>query len=236
MAETLLPEAKVAYVPGATFFPVQQEPNHARLSFSGVPDDRLVHGITELGGLLEAKVQPRWSTSAGVARPSIAGERSGGPVTRWAVEPSRGRLKPDLQSVGGLHEDQLGAEIDRVGPQTAGLDLEPAVVSDGHRGACPLLISAANLQPLTTFVHGECPTAAVVIGHGYGLDSEHPIPRRRPNRPGRAGSRTGRASGGQPVRQPLVGGGRAGSPKAGRTGSRGRPGWPACPRCLRWWR
>ena len=52
MAETMLPEAKVAYVPGATFFPVDQEPNHARLSFSGVPDDRLVHGITELGRLL----------------------------------------------------------------------------------------------------------------------------------------------------------------------------------------
>jgi 2-aminoadipate transaminase len=52
MADTLLPEAKVAYVPGATFFPVEQEANHARLSFSGVPDDRLVRGITELGRLL----------------------------------------------------------------------------------------------------------------------------------------------------------------------------------------
>jgi 2-aminoadipate transaminase len=52
MAETLLPTAKIAFVPGATFFPVEQEPNHARLSFSGVPDDRLVRGITELGRLL----------------------------------------------------------------------------------------------------------------------------------------------------------------------------------------
>lgn len=52
MAETLLPRARVAYVPGATFFPVDQPPNHARLSFSGVPDDRLVHGITALGRLL----------------------------------------------------------------------------------------------------------------------------------------------------------------------------------------
>ena len=57
MAETLLPEAKVAYVPGATFFPVDQEPNHARLSFSGVPDDRLVRGITELGRLLHERRQ-----------------------------------------------------------------------------------------------------------------------------------------------------------------------------------
>jgi 2-aminoadipate transaminase len=53
MAETLLPKAKVAYVPGGTFFPLEQEPNHARLSFSGVPDDRLVHGIGELGRLLK---------------------------------------------------------------------------------------------------------------------------------------------------------------------------------------
>ena len=52
MAHTLLPQAKVAYVPGATFFPVEQQPNHARLSFSGVPDDRLVRGITEMGRLL----------------------------------------------------------------------------------------------------------------------------------------------------------------------------------------
>ena len=49
MADTLLPQAKVAYVPGATFFPVEQEPNHARLSFSGVPDDRLVHGYHRVG-------------------------------------------------------------------------------------------------------------------------------------------------------------------------------------------
>ena len=37
MRDTLLPEAKVAYVPGATFFPVDQEPNHARVSFSRGP-------------------------------------------------------------------------------------------------------------------------------------------------------------------------------------------------------
>ena len=61
MAETLLPEAKVAYVPGATFFPVQQQPNHARLSFSGVPDERLVHGVSELGRLLHRS--PRSSQS-----------------------------------------------------------------------------------------------------------------------------------------------------------------------------
>lgn len=52
MRERMLPEAKVAYVPGATFFPVQQRTNHARVSFSGIPDDRLVHGISAIGDLL----------------------------------------------------------------------------------------------------------------------------------------------------------------------------------------
>jgi 2-aminoadipate transaminase len=50
MAETLLPQAMVAFVPGATFFPVDEEPNHARLSFSGVPDDRLVRGSASSPG------------------------------------------------------------------------------------------------------------------------------------------------------------------------------------------
>lgn len=56
LARVLLPEAKVAYVPGATFFPVDQEPNHARLSFSGVPDDRLVDGVTRMGHLLKREL------------------------------------------------------------------------------------------------------------------------------------------------------------------------------------
>ena len=54
MTERLLPEAKVAFVPGATFFPVRQRPEYARMSFSGVPDDRLVHGVTALGKLLHS--------------------------------------------------------------------------------------------------------------------------------------------------------------------------------------
>ena len=49
MRDHLLPKAKVAYVPGATFFPVTPEPHHARLSYSGVPDERLVRGISRDG-------------------------------------------------------------------------------------------------------------------------------------------------------------------------------------------
>jgi 2-aminoadipate transaminase len=52
MRDHLLPEAKVAYVPGQTFFPGNDEPNHARLSYSGVPDDRLTTGLRRLGELL----------------------------------------------------------------------------------------------------------------------------------------------------------------------------------------
>jgi len=56
MRRDLLPKARVAFVPGATFFPVVEEPNHARLSFSGVPDERLVGGIAALGELLHARL------------------------------------------------------------------------------------------------------------------------------------------------------------------------------------
>lgn len=52
LRERALPRAKVAYVPGATFFPVHREPNHARLSYSTHSDDRLVAGISRLGAEL----------------------------------------------------------------------------------------------------------------------------------------------------------------------------------------
>ena len=54
MRDHLLPKAKVAYVPGATFFPVTPQPHHARLSYSGVPDERLVRGIAEMASLLHS--------------------------------------------------------------------------------------------------------------------------------------------------------------------------------------
>ena len=50
--DLLIPRAKVIIVPGATFFAAVEEPHHARLSFSGVPDDRLVAGVTAMGALL----------------------------------------------------------------------------------------------------------------------------------------------------------------------------------------
>ena len=52
MRERALPEAKVAYVPGATFFPVEAQPNHARFSYSTQPDDRIMAGIAALGAVL----------------------------------------------------------------------------------------------------------------------------------------------------------------------------------------
>lgn len=53
MKETLLPQGKVAYVPGGTFFPVVQEPHHARVNFSGVEDDRIVEGVARMGKFLK---------------------------------------------------------------------------------------------------------------------------------------------------------------------------------------
>jgi 2-aminoadipate transaminase len=58
MRDQLLPKARVAYVPGATFYPVAQEPNHARVNFSGVSDERIVAGMTRMADLLHATLGP----------------------------------------------------------------------------------------------------------------------------------------------------------------------------------
>jgi 2-aminoadipate transaminase len=52
MRDRMLPEAKVAWVPGGTFFPVNEEPNHARISFSSLPEDRIRDGLERVGRLL----------------------------------------------------------------------------------------------------------------------------------------------------------------------------------------
>jgi 2-aminoadipate transaminase len=48
MRDNAIPNARVAYVPGATFFPTRIERNHARLSYSTQPDERIVAGIIAL--------------------------------------------------------------------------------------------------------------------------------------------------------------------------------------------
>jgi 2-aminoadipate transaminase len=53
MREKALPVAKVAFVPGATFYPVVQEENHARLSYSLQSDAQLVEGIVRLAKVLK---------------------------------------------------------------------------------------------------------------------------------------------------------------------------------------
>jgi 2-aminoadipate transaminase len=53
MLKHALPGARVAYVPGATFFPVAQETNHARINYSGQSDEMIVEGISALGQLLK---------------------------------------------------------------------------------------------------------------------------------------------------------------------------------------
>lgn len=57
MSEHALPEAKVAYVPGATFFPTVQEANYARVSYSSPPDEVIVRGMTALGELLKRTIR-----------------------------------------------------------------------------------------------------------------------------------------------------------------------------------
>ncbi|GAB3600293.1 PLP-dependent aminotransferase family protein [Microbacterium tumbae] len=49
MAEVAVPIAKVAYVPGATFFATDPRPNHARVNFSSATEEQIVEGISRLG-------------------------------------------------------------------------------------------------------------------------------------------------------------------------------------------
>ncbi|WP_445492542.1 aminotransferase-like domain-containing protein [Niallia sp. 03133] len=53
MRDRLVPEAKVAYVPGAPFFPVKEEINHCRISYSSMPKEKIVKGIASLGRILK---------------------------------------------------------------------------------------------------------------------------------------------------------------------------------------
>lgn len=52
MRDEMLPKAKVAYVPGVSFFAVDPQTNHARVSYSTQPDAAIVSGLSALGRLL----------------------------------------------------------------------------------------------------------------------------------------------------------------------------------------
>jgi len=54
MRDRVLPEAKVAYVPGAAFFPAQAEQNHCRMNYSCMPEEKIVDGIHKLGDILKS--------------------------------------------------------------------------------------------------------------------------------------------------------------------------------------
>jgi len=49
MKDRLLPEAKVAYVPGVGFFTENPELNHCRVNYSCMTDEKIVYGITRMG-------------------------------------------------------------------------------------------------------------------------------------------------------------------------------------------
>ena len=59
-AKALAPKAtarKVAYVPGAPFYPNGGHGNHLRLNFSTMQEDRIVQGIQILGELLREELE-----------------------------------------------------------------------------------------------------------------------------------------------------------------------------------
>ncbi|HEO8422589.1 aminotransferase-like domain-containing protein [Niallia sp. FSL W8-0635] len=53
MQEQSLPIAKVAYVPGESFFPCMQEKNHCRINYSYMSEENIVKGITNLGEIVK---------------------------------------------------------------------------------------------------------------------------------------------------------------------------------------
>jgi 2-aminoadipate transaminase len=75
MAERAVPDAKVAYVPGRTFYPGLDESRHARFSYSGVPDRRMVDAISRLGALLHEERRP-----ARTEHDLVAARATSGPI------------------------------------------------------------------------------------------------------------------------------------------------------------
>lgn len=57
MAEHALPDAKVAYVPGGGFYPVVEEADHARISYSSPSEEVITRGMTALGQLLTRRLR-----------------------------------------------------------------------------------------------------------------------------------------------------------------------------------
>lgn len=55
-AEVALPRAKVAYVPGVTFFAGEPRSNHARLNYTGVSDEQILTGVRRLGAELRREL------------------------------------------------------------------------------------------------------------------------------------------------------------------------------------
>ncbi len=58
MREVALPQARVAYVPGGSFFATTPQANHARINFSAPSEDRIRSGIAALGAALKAHPFP----------------------------------------------------------------------------------------------------------------------------------------------------------------------------------
>jgi DNA-binding transcriptional MocR family regulator len=59
MHNVALPEARVAYVPGGSFFPVRERANHARLNYSAQTEERIAEGIAALGAALKAHAKEK---------------------------------------------------------------------------------------------------------------------------------------------------------------------------------
>lgn len=51
-------ERKIAFVPGGSFYPVEQKENTFRLNYSNMPEDRIIKGLQIIGEVLQAYISP----------------------------------------------------------------------------------------------------------------------------------------------------------------------------------
>ena len=112
MAKRALPEARVAYVPGETFFPTGGASNHARFSYSGVPEDQMIDAIRRLGGMLKDElVWPLHDEPERRGPPGRPGLTSSPPPHVWCwcgVAVSRRSCQTTVSSQGQRSADVIG--------------------------------------------------------------------------------------------------------------------------------
>ena len=87
MRDVALPQARVAYVPGATFFPLTPRANHARLNFSAPSLEAIRTGIAALGKALHANPLTPKAPCPSHCHTPPATDLTAAEIARWRAIP-----------------------------------------------------------------------------------------------------------------------------------------------------